>query len=80
MGDPTWVDRVAGNDGRSQKFNVTNQITIPAAIKVQAFDKGWQAIEAAWSDSAYQVRIKATGRFPTLAELFLGRFTLSMRL
>ena len=56
VGNPTWADGIASGalkfDGEGKyvdtckdpKFNITNQITIAAWIKVDAFDREWQTI------------------------------------
>ena len=58
MGDPNWVDGIIGSAlafdgdgdyvdiGKDSNFDITNQITISAWIKVSAFDRDWQAIIA----------------------------------
>jgi len=55
-GNPVWVDGLAGkalrfdgdgdyvNLGNDSRFNLTSQITVVAWIKVDAFDRQWQAI------------------------------------
>jgi len=55
-GDPAWADGVLGkamafdgndayvNLGNDPKFNITNQITVSAWIKVNAFDRSYQTI------------------------------------
>jgi len=57
-GDPSWVDGIDGGAlafdgdgdyvdiGKDQSFDITNQITISAWIKVGAFDREWQTIVA----------------------------------
>jgi hypothetical protein len=63
-GDPTWADGALGkamvfdgndayvNLGNNPKFDITNQITVSAWIKINAFDKGYQTIiskgDTAW--------------------------------
>jgi len=58
LGDTSWVDGIAGaalafdgdgdyvDIGKDQSFDITNQITISAWIKVGAFDREWQTIVA----------------------------------
>jgi len=56
VGNPTWADGIAAGAlkfdgdgdyvsiGKDPKFSITNQITVAAWIKVDAFDKEWQTI------------------------------------
>jgi hypothetical protein len=56
VGNPTWVDGMAGGAlkfdgdgdyvdiGKDAKFNIASQITVAAWIKVDAFDREWQTI------------------------------------
>ena len=56
VGNPTWTDGIAGGAikfdgdgdyvdiGKDAKFNIANQITVAAWIKVDAFDREWQTI------------------------------------
>jgi hypothetical protein len=58
LGDTSWVDGIDGDAlafdgdgdyvdiGKDQSFDITNQITISAWIKVSAFDREWQTIVA----------------------------------
>ena len=58
MGDTSWVDGIDGGAlafdgdgdyvdiGKDQSFDITNQITVSAWIKVGAFDRDWQTIVA----------------------------------
>jgi len=58
LGDTSWVDGIDGaalafdgdgdyvDIGKDQSFDITNQITISAWIKVNAFDRDWQTIVA----------------------------------
>jgi len=58
MGDTSWVDGIAGGAlafdgdgdyvdiGKAPDFDITQQITISAWIKVNAFDRDWQTIVA----------------------------------
>jgi hypothetical protein len=58
LGDTSWVDGIDGaalafdgdgdyvDIGKDQSFDITNQITISAWIKVNAFDREWQTIVA----------------------------------
>jgi len=57
-GDASWVDGITGSAlafdgdgdyvdiGKDPSFDITNQITVSAWIKVSAFDRDWQAIVA----------------------------------
>jgi hypothetical protein len=56
IGDPRWVDGIEGGAlefdgdgdyvdmGKNSAFDIKNQITVSVWIKVNAFDKDWQAI------------------------------------
>ncbi len=58
VGDTSWVDGIDGGAlafdgdgdyvdiGKDQSFDITNQITVSAWIKVGAFDRDWQTIVA----------------------------------
>ena len=58
LGDTSWVDGIDGGAlafdgdgdyvdiGKDQSFDITNQITVSAWIKVSAFDREWQTIVA----------------------------------
>ncbi len=58
LGDTSWVDGIDGaalvfdgdgdyvDIGKDQSFDITNQITVSAWIKVSAFDREWQTIVA----------------------------------
>ncbi len=58
LGDTSWVDGIVGGAlafdgdgdyvdiGKDQSFDITNQITVSAWIKVSAFDGDWQTIVA----------------------------------
>ena len=58
MGDPNWIDGIVGSAlvfdgdgdcvdmGKDPAFDIKNQITVSAWIKVDAFDKDWQTIIA----------------------------------
>ncbi len=58
VGDTSWVDGIDGGAlafdgdgdyvdiGKDQSFDITNQITVSAWIKVNSFDKDWQTIVA----------------------------------
>jgi len=70
VGDPTWVDGIAAgalafdgdgdyvNVGPDPKFNITNQITVSAWIKVDVFDRDWQTIVAK-GDSSWRLQRNA---------------------
>ncbi len=58
IGDPNWIDGITGGAldfdgdgdcvdvGKDSAFDIKNQITVSAWIKVNAFDKDWQTIVA----------------------------------
>jgi hypothetical protein len=58
IGDPNWIDGITGGAlefdgdgdyvdvGKDPAFDINNQITVAAWIKVKAFDKDWQTIVA----------------------------------
>jgi hypothetical protein len=58
IGDPNWIDGITGGAlefdgdgdyvdvGKEPAFDIKNQITVSAWIKVNAFDKDWQTIIA----------------------------------
>jgi hypothetical protein len=58
IGDPNWIDGITGGAldfdgdgdcvdvGKDSAFDIKNQITVVAWIKVNAFDKDWQTIVA----------------------------------
>ncbi len=70
LGNPTWVTGVLGSAlqfdgdgdyvdfGNYPKFDIANQITISAWIKVGAFDRQWQTIIAK-GDSAWRLQRNA---------------------
>ncbi len=69
-GDPSWSDGALGkalvfdgndayvNLGKNPKFDISNQITVAAWIKVNAFDKKWQTIIAK-GDSSWRLQRNA---------------------
>jgi hypothetical protein len=69
VGDPSWTTGIVGGAleldgdgdyvdlGNDPKFNITNQITVAAWIKVDAFDKEWQAVIAK-GDSSWRIQRK----------------------
>ena len=73
LGDTSWVDGIAGaalafdgdgdyvDIGKDQSFDITNQITISAWIKVGAFDREWQTIVAK-GDRAWRLQRNASDR------------------
>jgi len=69
-GDPSWTDGAIGkalqfdgdgdyvNLGNHPKFDISDQITVAAWIKVNTFDKGWQTIIAK-GDSSWRLQRNA---------------------
>jgi len=70
LGDTSWVDGIDGaalafdgdgdyvDIGKDPSFDITNQITVSAWIKVNAFDRDWQAIIAK-GDRAWRLQRNA---------------------
>jgi len=73
VGDTSWVDGIVGGAlafdgdgdyvdiGKDPNFDIKNQITVSAWIKVNAFDRDWQAIVAK-GDRAWRLQRNAGDR------------------